>query len=1023
MVFGASLQARIRVSALLTFASVLSFCAYLPARSSAQDLSSPKRVLILYSFNNDQGLYSGFDRVLRSELRMRVKDRLEFYTEYLDLIRFPEETHADEMVQLLKLKYAQKKPDLLIPVSYSAVQFLTRKGRDIFSATPMVALFNQRRLDDLKQYIESNPGQSITGVGSIDDPAATLGLALQLQPDTRHVAVLVGSSPLEHYWLDQLQHDLGSYSVKVDLRFLTGKPIDELLQEISALPPHSIVLTTFFFQDASGQFFRTEDVLDMITRDAHVPIYGIYSSYIGHGIVGGCIVNPEVTGRKIADLAGAVLNGENARKIPFVLDDSGENTVDWRELKRWDISERRLPPSTVQLYRQPSVWERYRIVVFAIVGFIVLQSLLIVGLIVNIRRRRRAENDLLREKTVADAVIESLPGVFVLQDHERNVRWNRNAETKLRYKPSEVKPFGNIAEQHQERVQAVREQVLEDGSGQFEADLLLRNGKTAPFYVSAQRVNLEGKPYFTAVGLDLTERERTRQALRESEAALRSFIENAPYGIATIDVRQDRFIYANPAMIKLLGYESLAQLCALTLSSDLPAQGAHQVFRIQPTRGESFKDVEFNWKSKDGKFVVVRASGRRISRAGGDVLEIMAEDVTAHRSLEEQLRHAQKLEALGQLSGSVAHDFNNLLSVIIGYSEIVSSGPAVQGAAKTQLETIKRAAERAASLTSQLLAFSRRQVLQPSVINLNSLVRETERMLRRLMPEDLHQEIELDPVLWKTKADPNQIVQVIINLAVNARDAMPKGGVLRIQTVNVDLKNAAVIEGVELPAGDYVKLSVIDTGIGMSPETRSHIFEPFFTTKEPGKGTGLGLATVYGIVKQSGGFIFVDSRLGAGTTCAVYLPRFEQPVAAATVEPGNGRAKFPNNFETLLVVEDEAAFRDLLRDGLQAKGFNVLVAANGVEALRMADEYGHPIRLLITDVIMPQMSGPDLARALRATGDIDVLYMTGYADDKLDDLSESGELALLRKPFYLDELLGKISEILAQPSNSPRTNK
>lgn len=954
---------------------------------------------------------------------MRVKDRLEFYTEYLDLIRFPGEAHADEMVQLLKLKYAQKKPDLLIPVSYSAVQFLTRNRKDIFPATPMVALFNQRRLDDLKQYIESNPGQSITGVASIDDPAATLALALQLQPDTQHVAVLVGSSPLEHYWLDQLQHDLGSYSAKLDLRFLTGKPIGDLLREIATLPPHSIVLTTFFFQDASGQFFRTEDVLDLIAREARVPIYGIYSSYIGHGLLGGSIVNPEVTGRKMADLAGAVLNGENARKIPFVLDDSGENTVDWRELKRWGISERRLPPSTVQLYRQPSEWTRYRSVILAIIGFIAVQTLLIVGLIVNIRRRRRAEKDLLREKTVADAVIESLPGVFVLQDRERNVRWNRNAETLLRYKPSEVKPLGNIAEQHQERAQAAREQVLEDGSGQFEAGLLLRNGKTAPFYVSAQRVELEGKPYFTAIGLDLTEREQTRQALRESEAALRSFIENAPYGIATIDVRQDRFIYANPAMIKLLGYESLAQLCALTLSRDLSPQGTNQLFGIQPTRGESFNDVETNWKSKDGKSVVVRTSGRRISRPGCDLLEIIAEDVTAHRSLEDQLRHAQKLEALGQLSGSVAHDFNNLLSVIIGYSEILSSGPAVQGAAKTQLETIKRAAERAASLTSQLLAFSRRQVLQPSVINLNSLVRETERMLHRLMPEDLHQEIELDPVLWKTRADPNQIVQVIINLAVNARDAMPKGGVLKIQTANLALKDGAVIDGVELHAGDYVKLSVTDTGTGMSPETRSRVFEPFFTTKEAGKGTGLGLATVYGIVKQSGGFIFVDSRLGAGTTCTVYLPRFEQPVAPTAIEPGNGRAKFPSTSETLLVVEDEAAFRDLLRDGLRAKGFNVLVAANGVEALRMADEYGHPIRLLITDVIMPQMSGPELARALRATGDIDVLYMTGYADDKLDDLSESGELALLRKPFYLDELLGKIFEVLAQPSNSRPTNK
>ena len=587
MLFGASSRPKIRVAAFLVGA----LCLCLPASCFAQ-VSSPKRVLILYSFDNDQGIYSGFDRVLRSQLRVRVRGRLEFYTEYLDSIRFPAETHADEMVRLLKLKYAGKKPDLVIPVSYSALAFLTRDGKDIFPATPMVALFNRRRLQDLTQYIESNAGQSITGVASSDDPASTLAFALQLQPDTRHVAVLVGSSPLEHYWLDQLQHDLGSFSAKVDLRFLTDKPISELLSDISHLPPHSIVLTTFFFQDGGGQFFRTEDVLDLITREANVPVYSIYSSYIGHGVVGGYITDPEVTGRKVADFAGAVLNGENACNIPIALDSSGEYTVDWRELKRWHINENRLPPFTLRLYREPALWERYRISLFAMVSFIVLQSVLILGLIVNIRRRRRAEKDHLREKAVSDAVIETLPGVFVLQDENgKNIRWNRNAETMLRYTPSQASPLENVADQYKGQVGLTREQVLRHGQGEIEAEFLLRNGKTAPFYISARKVELQGKDYLTAIGLDLTERERARQALRESESALRSFIENAPFGIGTIDVRQDRFVYANPAMIKLLGYESLSQLCALVLSRDLSPEGATQPFRAQPTRADLFKDA------------------------------------------------------------------------------------------------------------------------------------------------------------------------------------------------------------------------------------------------------------------------------------------------------------------------------------------------------------------------------------------------------------------------------------------------
>jgi two-component system cell cycle sensor histidine kinase/response regulator CckA len=373
------------------------------------------------------------------------------------------------------------------------------------------------------------------------------------------------------------------------------------------------------------------------------------------------------------------------------------------------------------------------------------------------------------------------------------------------------------------------------------------------------------------------------------------------------------------------------------------------------------------------------------------------------------------MEALGQLAGSVAHDFNNLLSVIIGYSELLSANLGSEGAAGVRLQTIKKAGQRAASLTSQLLAFSRRQVLQPRVVNLNSLVTETERMLQRLMGEDIEQKVLLDPTLARTKADPGQIVQVIMNLAVNARDAMPKGGKLTIGTANISFKGSVIFSGVTVPAGEYVMLSVSDTGIGMDEETRNRVFEPFFTTKPAGKGTGLGLATVYGIVKQSGGYVFAESELGKGITFRIYLPRVDLPLqtpsshAAHGVPPG-----LTSRSETFLVVEDEPAFRDLLCEQLRSRGYQVLVASNGVEALQIAEQYRGPIRMLITDVIMPQMSGPDLAKTLtKLRGDTDVLYMSGYTDDKLSTILETDpELTLLQKPFHLDELVRKIQEIL-----------
>jgi PAS domain S-box-containing protein len=980
-------------------------------------------VVILYSFDNEEEIYNGLDHALRSQLKLRVSDRVEFFAEYLDLVRFPTSEHAQDMAKLLKLKYSEQRPDLVIPVSYAAVQFLMREGKDLFPGTPMVALFNARRLDDLKAHAATT-GPAITGVASTDEPARTLDLALRLEPDTRRVAVVVGSSQVEQYWLDQLKRDFSPYREKVEITYLTGLRMEDLLKQVAGLPPHTVVLSTFFFQDAAGEFFVQEEVLDRIARQAHVPIYAIYSSYIGHGVVGGHMTDPEVLGKKLAGLAVAVLNGESAGKIPFELDDSAQDTVDWRQVRRWGISEKLVPPSTVELFREPSVWERYRGFILAMISLCVLETILILALILNVEKRRQAEKAVLREKTLADAVIESLPGIFLLQDEAgRNVRWNRNAQALARYAPDSVQALGNIADHHKEAAQRARQEAFDRGSARLGVDFLLEGDKIAPFYFTGVRVELEGKPYLAAVGLDLTGNKQSEEALRRSEAEMRSLVEHAPYGIGTISARQDRFLQANPAMVKLLGYKSEAEVLSLIISRDLYADDDSLGFRAQPTRSDFFSAVDFNWKRKDGRPVIVRASGRRIpaTQDQGELIEIIAEDVTARRSLEEQLRQAQKLEALGQLSGSVAHDFNNLLSVIIGYSELLSANPASEGPMRPHLETIKKAGERAASLTAQLLAFSRRQVLRPSVVNLNALVRETQKMLQRLMRENVDHKVVLEPALWKTKADPGQIVQVIMNLAINARDAMPKGGLLTIETANVTFNDVATVHEVEVAAGCYVRLSVSDSGIGMDAETMARVFEPFFTTKEDGRGTGLGLATVYGIVKQSGGYIFADSTVGKGTTFTVYLPQADQTVdgPSAQARPANVQ----QGSETLLVVEDEAAFRELLRDGLQAKGYHVLVAENGVEALRVAEEYSGPIRVLVTDVIMPQMSGPELARTLRKIRpNTDVLYMSGYTDDKVSDASSSGDLTLMHKPFYIDDLVRKIQEIRTRTSAAGNRN-
>ena len=382
------------------------------------------------------------------------------------------------------------------------------------------------------------------------------------------------------------------------------------------------------------------------------------------------------------------------------------------------------------------------------------------------------------------------------------------------------------------------------------------------------------------------------------------------------------------------------------------------------------------------------------------------------KQLEQQLRQAQKMEAIGQLTGGIAHDFNNMLTVILGYSELLLKSLLPDAPLRDHVEQVKEAGERAAALTGQLLAFSRKQVLQPKVLDLNAVLTNMDRMLQRLIGEDIALVAVPSPGLWRVYADPSQVEQVIMNLAVNARDAMPQGGKLTIETANVDLDAAYVRQHPGSKAGPHVMLAVSDTGCGMDAATQAHIFEPFFSTKEPGKGTGLGLSTVYGIVKQSGGYVWVYSEVGRGTAFKIYLPRIED--AVETVEPGVAPARTVRGSETILLAEDDNRVRALIRSTLQANGYTVLEAHHGKHAIQVCEQHAGPIHLLVTDVVMPEMSGRELAERLKPSHpNIKVLFMSGYTDKAI---VHNGELdpgiAFLQKPFTPDVLARKVREVL-----------
>jgi nitrogen-specific signal transduction histidine kinase len=394
-----------------------------------------------------------------------------------------------------------------------------------------------------------------------------------------------------------------------------------------------------------------------------------------------------------------------------------------------------------------------------------------------------------------------------------------------------------------------------------------------------------------------------------------------------------------------------------------------------------------------------------------EYFNVILEDITEHRLLENQLRQAQKMEAIGRLAGGVAHDFNNLLTAIFGYVDLLREDLPEGSSARQDTEEIRKAAERAAALTRQLLAFSRQQVLEAVIVNVNDLVEEFDKMLRRLIGEDVELRAALAPDLANVRADPGQLQQVLMNLVVNARDAMPTGGKLLIETANADLtEEYAELHQPVIP-GAYVMLAVSDTGVGMDADTRARIFEPFFTTKEKGRGTGLGLSTVYGIVKQSGGYIWVYSEPGHGTTFKVYLPRVDAP-AHPVAQPREARTLAGT--ETILLAEDDEMLRPLAKGLLRKLGYIVLEAPSAEEALGAAAGHDGPIHLLVADVVMPGASGRELARRLAASRpETKVLYVSGYTDDAIvrHGLLDPG-LAFLQKPFTPDTLARKVREVL-----------
>ena len=519
-----------------------------------------------------------------------------------------------------------------------------------------------------------------------------------------------------------------------------------------------------------------------------------------------------------------------------------------------------------------------------------------------------------------------------------------------------------------------------------------------------------------ALEQQISERIKADQALESSERKYRSLVENSPYGIyrATSD---GQLLYANPAFAKMLDHQPGFERAGFNLADLYTDPAARNTLVQELMKQRSFRGAEVQWQRQDGAPITVKLSGRIVEDDAslGHVFEVAAEDITDYRVLEEQFRQVQKMEAVGRLAAGIAHDFNNILSIIIGQIELLDDSLAAGHAAKKSINHIRQASRRAVMLIRQLLTFSRQETIQPSILDLNGAVANVTEMLRPMVGEDITLRLDLEKTLGKVEADSAQIDQILMNLAVNARDAMQQGGTISLRTTNVELDRSYQETHPSIPSGNYVMLSVGDTGCGMDPQTRARVFEPFFTTKAPGKGTGLGLSTVYGIVARSGGYIWVYSELGFGTTFKLYFPRvvdtIQPSIQEIDTEPRGGS-------ETILLVEDDEGVRLTTTAILERAGYQVLTACSAEAAIDLARTGDTPIDIVLTDVVMPTMTGTEMLPLLRAfRPGLKAIFMSGYASEQITARGLSLGDVLLEKPFSKNDLLRKIREALSPPAS------
>jgi two-component system cell cycle sensor histidine kinase/response regulator CckA len=990
------------------------------------DKAEEKRVLILCTYNYNQPAQQQISAGLETARKVANLNPDDFIYEYLDIS--PPKTREQRLLlsRLLLDKYAGQRFDLIITVFNDALNFLLNEARNLSPGSPCLALYGQKR-----PHLERT-GKPIFQSPLAFDVRGTLELALKLFPETRRVLFVSGKGDLDKAFEYRAMIDFGSWQKKLDFEYSSNMSVNNLLEHVRSLPPGTVVIYSRISSDITGNTYQPIDIAISLAQTSNAPVFCLATSQLGTGVIGGSMVDVQALSTMLGRILPSLMTDN-----PLPLEPASrflKPMVDWQQIKRWGVNPGLIPDNALIINRPPTLWNQYKaVVVGTIAAFLVLAGL-ITALIIQNYRRRIAERQARESESRYRILIERAPDAILVYDvdQQKFVDANASAERLFGCSRDELlesdpqrfyvkkQPDGRNPD---ESISDHSLRVLAGEDLQFDRIIHSANGRDLYCEVRVVRLPSENRKLIRASFIDVTERRQVEEALRENQKQLMEAQRLAHIGHWELDHTSNKITWSDEIFRIFEIDKQRSSLSYEVFMENIHPDDREMVitaFKQSMQTNKPYKLVH-RLLFPDGRIKYVHEQGETYYspdgepiRSGGtvqDITELKHAEIEKMK-LQEQLTTAQKMEAVGRLAGGVAHDFNNILSVIMGHTDLALQKTDDSMPVFANLKEIQNAAIRSADLTRQLLAFARKQTAIPKIMNLNDSVEGMLKMLRRMIGEDIELIWKPEMGLWPVMIDPSQVDQLLANLCINARDAIAGVGKITIETRNILADEALCSRYADCMPGEYVMLAVSDNGSGMDKDTLDHIFEPFFTTKGAGQGTGLGLATVYGIVKQNEGFINVRSEQGKGSTFYIYLHRCKvENIEQITDRP---EKPYAGHGETILIVEDDTAALHTGKTMLEHLGYTVLTASTPKEALLMAENHIDRISLLITDVIMPKMNGWELAKIITGMKPgLKCLFCSGYTADVISNrgMLEEG-VNFLQKPYSIKDLAIKVRQAM-----------